>query len=46
VKATDGARCGAPGFVRVNLGTAHHVLEEIAQRLGHAADATRATGPG
>lgn len=34
VLAVDGAECGAPGFLRVNLATSHPILTEMARRLG------------
>lgn len=36
VQGVDGTSCGAPGFLRVNLATPHHLLTEIAHRLGRA----------
>ena len=36
VAVTDGAACGAPGFLRVVLATPRPVLEELVDRLGRA----------
>jgi len=34
VHGVDGAHCGTPGFLRVNLAMPHHLLAEAAHRLG------------
>lgn len=34
VFGVDGAHCGVPGFLRVNLAMPHHLLVEAARRLG------------
>lgn len=34
VHGVDGARCGAPGFLRINLAMPHPLLVETARRLG------------
>lgn len=36
VALTEGALCGAPGFVRLNLATTPELLTEIIRRMGHA----------
>ena len=33
VALTDGARCGAPGFVRLNFATTRSILEELLDRM-------------
>ncbi len=33
VALTDGAACGAPGHVRVNIATPRHVLDQIVERM-------------
>ncbi len=37
VDGVDGARCGTPGFLRVNLAMPHPLLVEVARRLGRLA---------
>lgn len=35
---TDGIECGAPGFLRLSLGTSHAIIADVAHRLGMLAD--------
>ena len=34
VRGVDGLLCGTPGFLRLNLGMPHHLVTEMATRLG------------
>jgi bifunctional pyridoxal-dependent enzyme with beta-cystathionase and maltose regulon repressor activities len=38
VYGVDGAHCGMPGFLRVNLAMPHHLLAQAARRLGALGD--------
>ncbi len=37
VRGVDGQQCGTPGFLRLNLAMPHHLLREMAHRLGACA---------
>jgi cystathionine beta-lyase len=42
VRGVDGADCGTPGFLRVNLGLPHHLVLQTASRLAACAGVTAA----